>query len=469
MKKYSFIIVCLLLAITEVQAQSTLVNTGYIGVDSNTTIVMQSDIEDSGTIANHKNSVWHFAGTNQQKINSISVLKFGSLYIDNPLHLFLNNHITIDSLCSFINGKILLNNYNCNLNSSAAITGYNTNSYFVTNGLGQLIQSSPASQTIIYPIGTIDDYLPVTLNNKGTTDVYSIRTQDSSYLKYDSSNGLGLFNAVQSLAVNKTWMVNEQIPGGADFDVKLEWNATEELPAFNRNIAEIRYYDYADSSWKTASNYVVASGSNPYSITKNINGINYLKNFPVGVFTQGAPLPVEWLSFAGKKEDGNAILDWRTTNSLRNSHFIIQKSIDGIVFKELGVVKANTIQVYNYTDVRAFSISNILYYRLKQVDLDGKYSYSKILTLKNSGEEEVSILPNPVVSKLNIYYDSRIAENISIKVIDAKGATMVNVAFSAINGRNNFSIPFSNYPSGVYYLTINTPGGKKITKEFIKR
>lgn len=472
MRKFLSLIFGLVVFDASLQAQSTITNMGFVSVDSGTTIVTESSIEDSGIIANHKNSVWHFAGTAaQQKINSTAILKFGSLYIDNPFNLSLNNHLTIDSQCNFINGKFLLNNYNCTLQTNASLAGYNTNNYFVTNGFGQLIQSSPASQTITYPVGTMDDYLPFTLTNKGSADVYSIRTQDSSYLKYDSSKGIGKNKAVQTLAVNKTWIVNEQTPGGADFDVNLQWNGTEELPAFNRNQAEIRYYDYSDSSWKTASNYVAASGSNPYSITKNINGLSNLKNFPLGVFTIGAPLPVEWLSFDARKNNNDVILNWKTTNSIRNSHFVVQRSTNTVDFISMATIKANTVQTYQYNDMAAFESSNanVLYYRFKQVDLDGRFSYSKIVSLKNQASSIISVSPNPVIANIQVSYVANTNETITIAIVRNNGTFTYNKKFNATKGDNIFLINIEEQAAGIYYLTLTNSEGKRYTEKIVKR
>ncbi len=456
MKKLLFITSgFMLLTCSLTKAQSTLTNNGYIRIDSNTVVVVESDIEDSGTIDNNKNSEWHFAGITQQKINSTSSLKFGSLFIENPYGLSFNNHFQIDSQCALVHGKIFLNNYNCKLQSNAFLAGYNSSKYFVTNGSGQLIQTSPTNQTIVYPVGTINNYLPFTLSNKGVSDVYSIRTQDSSYLKYDSGNAFGLLNAVQSLAVNKTWIVNEEIPGGVNFDVTLQWNGTEELFGFNRNLAEIRYYDYSDSSWKTASNYLSANGSNPYSITKNISNLNYLKNMPLGVFTVGAPLPVELLSFEAKENNGDAILSWQTNKSMNSHYFTLQKSTTGIDFTDYKTVKSNNTFDYSYTDSQIFSQKSIVYYRIKLIDALGKTQYSKVILLRKSYPKQIQVYPNPCVNNLYMNYVSNKQENINIVIYNNIGVKVYSKIFSSIVGNNTFEMNIRQLPASDYKIIVN--------------
>lgn len=443
-----------------IKAQGTITNLGFISVDSGTTIVTAMDLVDSNTISNHKNSTWQFNGSSLQTIKTTGSLKFGNLYIDNPFHVSLDSHISIDSQLNFINGKLLLNNFNCNFLANAAIKNYGNSNYFVTNGLGSLVQNIPAMASVFYPVGTITDYLPFTFANNGTADIYSIRTQDSSYLKYDSTNGLGLKKAVTTLAVNKTWIINETQAGGANFDLNLQWNGSEELPGFNRNMAEIRYYNYSDSSWQTASNYLAATGTNPYSITKTINGITFLKNFPVGVFTVGAPLPVQWLSFDAAKKENTIVLNWKTTNSVHNENFEIQRSENGNAFETIGKVNANTLQTYNYYDlntVTQFQNKNLsnAYYRLKQNNLDGKYSFSSIKKVSISiVSSALNLYPNPATDFVNISFENDKNEKAEIQIIDASGKVMSKQNTGIVKGFNNISVGINGLAKGSYTVVV---------------
>jgi len=99
----------------------------------------------------------------------------------------------------------------------------------------------------------------------------------------------------------------------------------------------------------------------------------------VVTFTKSVVVPVTWLSFNARLDNKVVLLDWKTATEINSSHFDVERSINGYQFEKIGAVKAagnsNTISAYNFTD--RLPVKGMNYYRLKQVDLDGKFSYSE--------------------------------------------------------------------------------------------
>ena len=119
-------------------------------------------------------------------------------------------------------------------------------------------------------------------------------------------------------------------------------------------------------------------------------------------------LPVTLLNFSGKMQSGKAILQWQTASEINASYYLIQRSIDGEHFTTAGNIKAtgNIARTVNYsytdTDAGRFASSK-LYYRLAQVDADGKVSYSSIVSLTISkGAFSITVQPNPINNEVNI-------------------------------------------------------------------
>lgn len=114
--------------------------------------------------------------------------------------------------------------------------------------------------------------------------------------------------------------------------------------------------------------------------------------------------PVEWLSFSGKEIETTISLEWSTANEVNNDHFIIEKSTDGSFFNKIGEVDAvgNSQEIQNYQFSDLSPGQGILYYRLKQVDIDGAFSYSTVLELSVEGAQQVSLYPNPVSDRLEV-------------------------------------------------------------------
>lgn len=112
------------------------------------------------------------------------------------------------------------------------------------------------------------------------------------------------------------------------------------------------------------------------------------------------PLPVELARFEGKASQSGISLTWETASEQNNSHFEVERSTDGSTFEQLGSVPGNGNSVvtiaYQYLDKHPHPGLN--YYRLKQVDFDGKYEYSKVVAVtlgEDAAALQVVLAPNP--------------------------------------------------------------------------
>ncbi|KAA0990388.1 T9SS type A sorting domain-containing protein [Dyadobacter aurulentus] len=116
-------------------------------------------------------------------------------------------------------------------------------------------------------------------------------------------------------------------------------------------------------------------------------------------------LPVTLVSFEGRKENDNAVLTWKTSQETNNKGFEIERSDDGKHFEKIGFVDthsygSDTIRNYQYLDTNPSAGSN--YYRLKQLDHDGKFAYSKIVNVNFGKASRMFVYPNPTMGDLFI-------------------------------------------------------------------
>ncbi len=175
-----------------------------------------------------------------------------------------------------------------------------------------------------------------------------------------------------------------------------------------------------------------------------------IANASTGVAPSGfAPfstMPVTFTSFFAKKTSQFVQLTWSTTNEINNSHFEIQRSIDGRTWNTIGEVVAGTgvVNNYSFTD-RNNSNGGSTYYKLKQVDKDGMFLYSTIKT----------IYANNAASLANIYAAS--SQSIAVEFNEhVKGKIVVRVV--GVNGKSMFEKEFS---APAYRLLLNMPSGIK--------
>ena len=179
-----------------------------------------------------------------------------------------------------------------------------------------------------------------------------------------------------------------------------------------------------------------------------------------------AGLPVEWLSFDAKLDNNKVDLNWATATELNNDYFIIQRSVDGKDFTDIGIVKGNVnsevIQRYAFTDehiAQYRSAVSTIYYRLKQVDLDRRFDYSDIVSVKFESVE-FNVYPNPSFGQVELLFPESIESNIELSNINGKILLTQPVLGSYAH------IDISHLPAGVYYLTLPLQG-EMVTRKIV--
>jgi uncharacterized repeat protein (TIGR01451 family) len=171
------------------------------------------------------------------------------------------------------------------------------------------------------------------------------------------------------------------------------------------------------------------------------------------------PLPVTLERFAGTLlQDNKVKLDWSTSMEINCSMYVVERSYDGNIFFQVGNVPGNgttsLFHSYSTIDDLPSSPGNVIYYRLKQMDIDGKSHLSKVLALKLKKENQViSVSPNPFTSYLNVNMNWGKTELITARVINIQGKELVSKTIQINKGSNYFRIDeLSNLPSGNYFI-----------------
>jgi Secretion system C-terminal sorting domain len=181
------------------------------------------------------------------------------------------------------------------------------------------------------------------------------------------------------------------------------------------------------------------------------------------------PLPVEWLSLAAKAGSNTAIhLDWQTASETNNSHFVVERSTDGVYFMPFGKINAkNSITGGSYAYIDAAVQPNTLYYyHIKQIDIDGKASYSNIVTAKiTSKNGGLTLSPNPATAETILTWDNPIEEAV-LQVLTNKGE-LVN-SLSIPQGSTRFSLKLDGLASGVYFVSVKNKENAWYEKLIVK-
>jgi len=191
----------------------------------------------------------------------------------------------------------------------------------------------------------------------------------------------------------------------------------------------------------------------------------------------GGPLSVKLLSFTGVLNNNKTatLLNWITESEKDNKAFEVQRSEDAIHFTTRTAVSGNgttsTRHSYSYNDVLNTN-AKVLYYRLKVIDIDGKVSYSNVVAVKLDGSnfsvEKMSVYPNPFVSDVKVFINSKQQVTANFRVVGLDGRQISARKVAIENGDNIVVMSdLANLPKGTYILEISS-GDEKYIKKIIK-
>lgn len=187
----------------------------------------------------------------------------------------------------------------------------------------------------------------------------------------------------------------------------------------------------------------------------------------------GGPLPVKLTSFEFVQQNCRTAFSWTAESEINVSRYELQQSFDGSAFNEVSKVSANRNNTTSVYHVELVSPGQQAYYRLKSIDLDGNYSYSKTISVANSCDNETGILinPNPAKDIIGVsWYGVRTNSVIDVKIYNGVGNILKKISHSVPQGTSVFNINVNNLPPGVYYIrTFDMKNNTTLNAKFVKQ
>ena len=173
------------------------------------------------------------------------------------------------------------------------------------------------------------------------------------------------------------------------------------------------------------------------------------------------PLPAEGLNAAASLIENDALIKWSTLSEHNTSYFEVQRSTDNVNFVPTGQQvqasgESDTKKEYQMKDKLPAQLrSDVVYYRVKLVDQDGKVTYSNIVVVRISKKPGVTVWPNPFVSNVTISITTESETVIDVNMIDVSGKVLKTISQSVPRGISQISLKdLDQLPAGVYLMEI---------------
>lgn len=487
-------------------------NNSSVYIENNGTLILARsqglyDASANGAIASTGNmthyldplSVIEYNGTDNQVITGTGIgtattnnQKYGILLInfngtpDAEYVYPVANNVFIRTQLNLQQGELNLNNYKVTVESGAATAIIRSSGYLksetnaaINNGIVRWENMSASTYT--FPFGfNSSTYLPVIFASasSGTMEVSTRRTAMTNNTPWTGlSHVAPVTNMYQDYVdvsvpnvIDRWWVINAP---GMNGSLTLTYAGVENTtdPALRTGLFSIQGWN--GMQWLPPQ----GSGTGITSGTGTVTASSFSDFLPIVIVSTPSPLPVQLISFHAKRLNYVVETEWVTASEKNNSHFLIERSVDGKKFESIGRVKgagnSTVMNQYRFTDDKP--LNGTSYYRLKQFDFDGKFSYSKIEKVEfegNQGMNEIEVLslePNPFQETLNAVYNLPADGETLIRIMDAKGKTVFSENEFRNSGANQFSFNEGfKLKSGIYFLLINQ-GNYRTSKRIVKQ
>jgi hypothetical protein len=410
------------------------------------------------------NRIVTFNGSGLQSITgtNTTINPFAQLTINNPAGVTLTSlDAEVQTSLNLTSGKLNLNNNQLTLGTignNGTLSGGSATSYIISGSTSAkfIRYTTTNATTYAFPIGDATNYSPISVQFYASP--MAANTQLSVNIIASAHPNLG----TSTNYLGRYWTVEPtNLPNiFTDYGVVYQY-ADADIIGVEANI---KPYKHSTVGWIAAqgsgASFEMGTGSvNPGTNTITWTGLNNFSDFTGN--GNGSPLPISLLDFNAQVVLGQVNLTWSTASEINNDYFTIERSKNGIDFKELAQVPAagNSNQILNYKLIDEQPYQGLSYYRLKQTDFDGKFTFAQIKTVTindNQKPDHISIYPNP--SNINGIYlawpEGYNDTQTYLQLIDLYGKVLYSDVYTLKNTTMPIFINFENIAVGIYTLQL---------------
>lgn len=458
----------------EVQGDATFSTGSFVGF-SGADVTFGGDLTLTGSTFTPNNADFFFNGAGTQNITGTFNLR--NITVANTgtgLDLTGGGAINISGVLTLTDGIIATAGSNkITLTSTGTYTGASLASHIS----GPITKNAvSASATYSFPVGKGGRYSPVTISNVSSggqnwTAEYFTAAVDGTVpttAAFDDSDAGSGYNALTQIQANDRWNVTSS--GSNTAFVRLTYGAHNSFPTTEE--IRVTWWDSSDSRWENQGGIV--TGNTTSGVVTSENAIHFSsQEFGMGNAPESA-LPVELVFFEAHLVKHEVVLIWQTATEIDNSHFVVERSVDGKTFEGIAKVSGNgnTTDIHDYEFVDEKPYQGKSYYRLKQVDFDGDFAFSPLVYVFNDQAHtfDIDVYPNPGrLEEITLeWFTSDTVTPVQYSLMGLNGVVFANEIVEASEVKASiFSGGEMIIPAGVYLLVVRQGTNKEQSRVII--
>ncbi len=452
-------------------AVKSMYNYGELTIGATTVLNVKYLFDNYGEITSNTGGGVLLDGTLPSKINADTSFSLSKLTINKTDPTSLNEisgQLSISDQLSLQSGLINTSSKeNLVLFENATVSDASTDSYVI----GPI--SKRGSGTFTFPVGYDTYFAPLSItpdNTIGSEDTVTVAYYYDNPVEKSTPNYEDTIARVSILEYWDVEVTNET----PDYQIALTWDENQKSSGINDlNTLDMAYFNRTSLQWEFIEGTATGTIIDGDLLADNNHSLagSGMVTFASGIESEILnPLPVSFMRFTAEYLNGSTQLMWITSYEKNNHYFIIERSIDAVHFDSLGFVYGNGFsyqkEIYHFADT--IGLDKTMYYRIKQVDFDGDYSYSDIKSASPNGrtmldKAEFSIYPVPLAGSdiLNIKFTESTEVIYNIQLVNSNGKL---VLYSELNHSQMIIEGLSYLPSGVYMLRAETSKGVMTSK-----
>jgi hypothetical protein len=399
-----------------------------------------------------------FDGSDAQSLTGTTA--FFNMKMDNSsTGLTIGNDISVNNILTLSDGLINTgtNKVKVENNATTSVIGYSMASYI--NGI--LRRKVAATGAYDLPVGTASNYELANIN---------LTTSTIDYLdaKFTSPHSGTALPTSPYLTINNTnltvlldygfWTITPATGTATNYDVTLTSMGHTNGGTQPEQHTIVKRADAAGAwaSYQANHNNSTQSGTGTNPITAKLTAMSGFSDFAIARSTLGS-LPIELMSFEAKPYNEDVLLEWTTASETNNDYFEVERSYNGIDFNSIGIVKgagnSSTLKSYSLTDYEP--LTGLSYYKLKQIDYNGDFSFSDIVSILINSKENLVVYPiyNPDYAA-TLLIDNPSKEELYLRITDVSGETIQYEKLDYNNERVIIEIEKGKIPQGIYIFNV---------------
>lgn len=425
--------------------QEALVNNGSFQLHGNVQMGIFGDFSNNHNSTNNAGDI-HLIGTTLQNFTGSNALNANNLFVNNSNNIKVDNELQVTNTLVFSNGSIFTDRADAATEFVHFLNGSSYSGESDNRFIDGVVRKT-GSQSFVFPVGESGQIQPIAISSPSNPTSHFTAHYIENDPHLDGYSRLSKEPSIHHVSACEYWILN-RTAGSDNVQVSLNFDSHS---CGVTELSELLVTRWDGSEWKDHGNGGTTGNVTAGTLTSN-GTVSSFSPFTLSSSTSNNPLPIELLSFEIESvTDNAALLTWVTASEINNEYFDLEKSHDtqnwNTINTQLGA--GNSVDENNYDFTDRNLVPGIQYYRLKQVDFDGQFEYSDILSINHSHQNS-TLYPNPNNGNFTIHFTQPLKE-VGLKIVNNLGKIVYTETLVNTESIINFEI---NLPRGTYQLGI---------------